>query len=74
MDPSVPLAELKHRVAEALLGKVEGVSGVGLPARGITVYLEHDSAAIREAVLRAVEPLDLPVRLHWQVTGTYHRY
>jgi hypothetical protein len=53
---------------------VQGVSGVGLPARGITIYLERDSPKVREAVMKAVEPLGLPVRLYWSVTGTFHRY
>lgn len=74
MDSPVQLADWKRRVSAAVLGKVPGVSGVGLPAQRITIYLEKDSPDIREAVMKAVEPLELPVRLHWQVTGRFHRY
>lgn len=67
------LSELKSRVSAALLKKVKGVSGVGLPAQGITVYLEEDTAEVRAAVAKAVEPLRLPEPLHWAVTGKFER-
>lgn len=67
------LADLKGRVSNALLGKVRGVSGVGLPAKGITIYLEEDTADIRAAVKEAIDPLHLPVQVHWQVTGKFQR-
>ena len=68
---SSELTALKGKVSAALLGKVKGVSGVGLPAQGITVYLETDADEIRDAVEKAVAPLKLPVSLHWQVTGKF---
>ncbi len=67
------LAKLKGRVSDALLGKVSGVTGVGLPAQGITIYLEADTPEIRAAVEKAIEPLRLPVHVHWQVTGKFQR-
>ena len=67
------LAKLKGRVSDALLGKVSGVTGVGLPAQGITIYLEADTPEIRAAVEKAIEPLRLPVKVHWQVTGKFQR-
>ena len=67
------LAKLKGRVSDALLGKVGGVTGVGLPAQGITIYLEADTPEIRAAVEKAIEPLRLPVHIHWQVTGNFQR-
>ena len=67
------LSELKSRVSAALLKKVSGVSGVGLPKQGITIYLEEDTPAVRAAVAAAVEPLGLPVPLHWAVTGKFER-
>ena len=67
------LAKLKGRVSDALLGKVSGVTGVGLPAQGITIYLEADTPEIRAEVEKAIEPLRLPVHVHWQVTGKFQR-
>lgn len=67
------LPELKSQVSAALLKKVKGVSGVGLPAQGITIYLEADTAEVRAAVTKAVEPLNLTVPLHWRVTGEFER-
>ena len=67
------LAKLKGRVSNALLGKVSGVTGVGLPAQGITIYLEADTPEIRAAVEKAIEPLRLPVHVHWRVTGKFQR-
>jgi hypothetical protein len=67
------LANLKGRVSDALLGKVRGVTGVGLPEQGITIYLEADTPDIRAAVKQAIEPLQLPVHVHLQVTGKFQR-
>jgi hypothetical protein len=67
------LQQLKNQVSAALLKKVKGVAGVGLPAQGITIYLEEDTAEVRAAVAKAVEPLQLSVPLHWQVTGKFER-
>lgn len=70
---STQLAEWKRRVSAAVLGKVSGVSGVGLPAQGITVYLEADDDSVRMAVRKAIEPLQLPVPLHFSVAGKFER-
>ena len=67
------IAELKNQVSAAVLKNVKGVSGVGLPAQGITIYLEADTPEIRAAVAKAVEPLKLAVPLHWRVTGKFER-
>ena len=67
------LGELKNQVSAAVLKKVKGVSGVGLPAQGITIYVEADTPEIRAAVAKAVEPLKLVVPLHWLVTGKFER-
>lgn len=71
---SAQLAEWKRRVSAGVLGKVAGVSGVGLQAQGITVYLETDDDAVREAVRKAVEPLGLPAPLHFSVSGKFERW
>ncbi|MDA1095200.1 MAG: hypothetical protein O3A25_18330 [Acidobacteria bacterium] len=70
---SAQLAEWKRRVSAAVLGKVTGVSGVGLPAQCITVYLEADDDAVRTAVQKAVTPLKLPVPVHFSVAGKFER-
>ena len=67
------LSELKSQVSAAVLKKVKGVSGVGLPTQGITIYLEEDTPEIRSAVAKAIEPLKLTAPLHWMVTGKFER-
>ena len=71
--PDPELGELKNQVSAAVLKKVKGVSGVGLPAQGITIYLEADTTEVRAAVAKAVEPLKLAVPLRWLVTGKFER-
>ena len=76
MISSAQLGDLKVQVSAAVLKKVrliKGVSGVGLPAQGITIYLEADTPESRSAVAKAVEPLKLAVPLHWLVTGKFER-
>jgi hypothetical protein len=73
MGSTEDLAGLKSQVSAAVLKKVPGVTGVGLPAQGITIYLEADTAEVRAAVQKALEPLRLPVQVHWQVTGKFQR-
>lgn len=63
----------KDRVSAAVL-KLPGVSGVGLPARGLTIYLEDDSAELRDRVSAAVAKLKLPVPVHWEVTGKFGKF
>jgi hypothetical protein len=65
---SPDLKAVKRRVSQAVL-KIPGVSGVGLPEDGLTIYLETDSPELRERVMRSMEPLNLSVPVHWQVTG-----
>ena len=67
------LNTIKRQVSSALLKKVEGVTGVGLPSQGLTVYLEKDTPEIRAEVTKALEPLKLSVPLHWMVTGKFRR-
>lgn len=67
------LGELKNQVSAAVLKNVKGVSGVGLHAQGITIYLEEDTPEVRDAVAEAVKPLKLAVPLHWRVTGKFER-
>jgi hypothetical protein len=71
--PGAKLGELKNQVSAAVLKTVKGVSGVGLPAQGITIYLEADTQEVRDAVAEAVKPLKLTVPLHWVVTGKFQR-
>ena len=65
------LLELKNQVSGALLKKVTGVVGVGLPKQGITIYLEADTPAVRAEVTKAIEPFKLSVPIHWEVTGKF---
>jgi hypothetical protein len=67
------LPALKKRVSAEVL-KLPGVSGVGLPARGITVYLADDSAEVRDRVSAKIESLKLAVDVHLEVTGKFGRF
>jgi hypothetical protein len=67
---SPDLKAVKRRVSDAVL-KIPGVSGVGLPDEGLTIYLEADSSELRERVMRSIEPLNLSVPVHWHVTGPF---
>lgn len=72
--PQAPdLVSAKSRVSAAIL-KLPGVAGVGLPARGVTVYLENDSADLRARIANAVDTLKLPVEVHWEVSGKFGRF
>lgn len=63
----------KDRVSAAVLN-LAGVAGVGLPARGLTIYLENDSAEVRDRIAGAVEKLKLPIDVHWEVTGKFGKF
>jgi hypothetical protein len=67
------LGQLKSQVSAAVMKNVKGVSGVGLHAQAITIYLEEDTPEIRSAVVKAVKPLKLAAPLHWRVTGKFER-
>lgn len=66
------LRAVKRKVSEAVL-KIPGVSGVGLPEQGLTIYLAQESVEVRERVKRSLEPLKLKVPIHWQVSGEFER-
>lgn len=70
MNPD--LRAVKRQVSEVVL-KIPGVSGVGLPDEGLTIYLEAESPDLRERVERSLEPLNVGVPIHWQVTGEFRR-
>lgn len=67
------LPALKKRVSAQVL-QLPGVSGVGLPARGITVYLADDSPEVRDRVCAEIDSLKLPVAVHLEVTGKFERF
>lgn len=62
------LVDFKKRLSRALL-ELPGVSGVGLPAPGLTVYLEDDTPALRAQVTEVIAGLQLPVEVHLVTTG-----
>ena len=62
--------ELKKLLSRAVLS-MPGVSGVGLPEQGLTVYLADGSADSRSRVQAAVLALKLPVAVHLEVTGPF---
>lgn len=72
MKPKPTLADVKRLASTAVL-KIDGVSGVGLPAQGLTIYLEKDAPEIRKRVTQALAPLRLSTPVHWEVTGKLKR-
>lgn len=73
MSSADDMKAIKNRVSAALL-KLPGVAGVGLPARGLTVYLENESFDVRAGVASALKKLDLPVDVHWEITGKFGKF
>jgi len=67
------LTSAKSRVSAAIL-KLPGVAGVGLPARGVTVYLENDTPELRTRIADAIGTLKPPVEVHWEVSGKFGRF
>jgi hypothetical protein len=61
------------RLVSAAVLKLEGVSGVGLPDGGVTVYLESDSPDIHARVTRAIEALELKDPVLTKVIGAIKR-
>jgi hypothetical protein len=70
MSSPPELAEIKRQVFTTI-NKISGVAGVGIPDQGLTIYLETDSPEVRAAVERVLAPLNVPVPIHWQVTGKF---
>ena len=54
--------------------RLPGVAGVGLPARGVTVYLENDTPELHARIADVVGALELPVSVHWEVSGRFGRF
>jgi len=72
MSKAADRAVSKRLVSAAVL-KLEGVSGVGAPDEGVTVYLEGDSPDIHARVRRAIDALDLKVPVLTKVIGPLKR-
>ena len=73
MSASDSLNSIKGRVSAAVL-QLPGVAGVGLPARGLTIYLEDDTAVVRERIAAALAGLKLTLDVHWEVTGKFGKF
>ena len=73
MSSADDMKAIKSRVSAAVL-KLPGVAGVGLPARGLTVYLENESSDVRAGVASALKKLDLTVDVHWEITGKFGKF
>lgn len=70
MPTAAELAAAKRKVSAAVL-RLPGVSGVGLPAQGLTVYLEDSSPVLQARIAQAIESLHITVPVHWQVSGPF---
>ena len=73
MGSTEDMVAIKRRVSASVL-KLPGVAGVGLPTRGLTIYLEDESAEVRDRVANALEDLKLPIEVHWEVTGKFGKF
>ena len=67
--PEDPVA-LK-RLLSPLLLEIKGVSGLGLPAGRLTVYLESDDDELRLRVQRATQEAAPGATLAFEVTGRF---
>ena len=74
-DPmdAIDLPTLKKRLSPGLLN-IGGVSGVGIRGGTLTVYLEVDSKAVREAVEKFVGAEAAEVPVTYVVTGKFHAH
>jgi hypothetical protein len=68
MSSDPVLTKTKRLVSKAVL-TIDGVSGVGLPAQGLTIYLEKDEPGVRKRVAIALAKLRLTTPVRWEVTG-----
>ncbi len=68
MSSDPVLTKTKRLVSKAVL-TIDGVSGVGLPAQGLTIYLDKDEPGVRQRVTKALVKLRLTTPIHWEVTG-----
>ena len=64
------LLELKQAVAPGVLS-IPGVSGVGVGAGSLNVYLEHDDKMIRGLVERTIRAVDADVPIQFVATGPF---
>lgn len=79
MDTSLPqqshseleLRIVKKRVSSHLLS-LAGISGVGISGGHLTVYLENDSKAVRQAVDKIVANAAPGIPVLFVVTGKFH--
>lgn len=64
------LRNVKQQVSPQLLS-LAGISGVGISGGRLTVYLENDSKAVRQAVDKVVESAAPGVPVLYVVTGKF---
>jgi hypothetical protein len=64
------LADAKRNISKALLDE-PGVSGVGLRAGRVVVYLETDDAGKRKNAERVAQRVEPAVDLTFEVTGQF---
>lgn len=62
--------ELKRKVGPSLLA-IAGVSGVGVPAGRLTVYLERDDPSVRRQVEEIVQRLSPGTVVAFETTGAF---
>ena len=64
--------ELKRTLGPSLL-EIAGVSGVGVPAGRLTVYLERDDPSVRRRVEEVIQRLSPGVAVAFETTGRLRR-
>lgn len=70
----MPLPEdpvVLKRLLSPLLLEIKGVSGLGLPAGRLTVYLESDDDELRRRVQRAAREAAPGATIFFEVTGRF---
>jgi hypothetical protein len=70
MDARDLLLKVKEVVAPALLA-IDGVSGAGVGADALNVYLAEDNPAVRERVRNIVSAASPETRINFIVSGSF---
>lgn len=69
------LAKIKDEISPRLMG-ISGVVGVGVQAEGLTVYLDEDTAVVRDRVMAIADDMYGNIGgivVHFVVSGRFEK-
>ena len=70
MSTREPVLEAKRRISAALLDS-PGISGVGLRAGRVVIYLQSDDPRLRKHADAVAKKLAPDVELHFEISGPF---